>query len=127
MSSDYAIHQEITKLNPDQTIFQSCKGNSKTISIESTNLQELSQDLRYESALLALMMLLQESRKFISVKNSILAFKHEAMDVLVKFNFLMEVICHIPFTFEFNVSTREFQYDFGHLSHEIQKILAISF
>jgi hypothetical protein len=108
--------------------FFSTSFNKLTKSLSKySNLIEVSQDLRFESAIFAIMVLLHKYKDNISIRNSILTIKIDSIGILEKLNFYLEFLCHIPFTFEYDDFNDEFYYDFSHLDYEIQKILYLAF
>lgn len=125
MSSELSTKQSSNHLLNDFQSETKINAVPENILVHDLNLQELAQNLRFESVLLALMMLLQEYPDNITIDKSILTVKDGPLELLAKLNFFMEYLCNIPFCFERKASINHFSYDFCHLNEEIQKILQV--
>jgi hypothetical protein len=97
------------------------------LSSDYKNHQELAQEISFESALFGIMMLFQRNKDFISIVDSVLIVKESNKHLLEKLSYFLEVLCNVPFTFEFDSETNEYYYDFHHVLEEIQLVMKLDF
>ena len=83
-------------------------------------LNKYSNKILPETALLTMIKLLVDHRDQITITNSILSINSEDLDLAQKLNYYMEILAHIPFSFQYNKQQTKIILDFFHLEDEIQ-------
>lgn len=87
------------------------------------NLDELAHNLNTESVVIALMILSKRPEIDISISDSVISIKTSSIFEIEKLNFLLEMLCHIPFAFEFDSLKQTYIFNFKHLQNQINHIL----
>ena len=89
--------------------------------------RELAQTISFESALMGFMMLFKQHHNEIIITDSKLKVKASHTNLLERLNYLMEILCNVSFSFEYDAQSDEFFFDFEHLGKEIQLIMNAKF
>ena len=110
-----------TSLNYDSDIIE--KSSITKIYSKSNNSRKFSNAAkknRQESVLFTMIKLIIEHRDQITISDSILSINSEDLDLAQKLNYYMEILAHIPFSFQYNKQQTKIILDFFHLEDEIQ-------
>lgn len=100
---------------------------NQSLVTQKTNLTELAQTISFESALMGFMMLFKEHHNEITITDSKLKVRARDTNLLERLNYLMEILCNVSFSFEYDAQSDEFFFDFEHLGKEIQLIMNAKF
>ena len=101
--------------------------SDQSLVTQKTNLRELAQTISFESALMGFMMLFKQHQDQIIITDSKLKVKASHTNLLERLNYLMEILCNVSFSFEYDAQNDEFFFDFEHLGKEIQLIMNAKF
>ena len=81
---------------------------------------EYYQSLSFESLRYSLSRVLEDSKNGIRIENNSLLVPAKNMNVLSQINNLIEAICHIPVTFEYDELNDTYNADFSYLQEEME-------
>lgn len=123
MAIDNKFSEQLT--NNSLEIYENDQTELK--SDQKTDLHGLSQKISFESTLVTLMVLMQQNLDQVRIEENYLIVKNKNADLLGRLNYCMEILCNIPFTFEYNSIKDEYSFDFSHLSDEIGLIMKTEF
>ena len=110
-----------TSLNYDSDIIE--KSSITKIYSKSNNSRKFSNAAKknhQESVLFTMIKLIIEHRDQITISDSILSINSEDLDLAQKLNYYMEILTHIPFSFQYSNQQTKIILDFFHLEKEIQ-------
>ena len=92
---------------------------------EKVNLDIINDNINFESAVIALLILYQENKDHISIKNSTLVINYNKKGLVSKIKDLMKILCNSPFIFYFDNLNSGYYYNFQqfqnyyYLSHNL--------
>ena len=122
-----AIDNKISEQLVSSSLGTYGNGQTELITDQKTDIQSLSQSISFESTMITLMVLIQKNPDQVRIEENYLIVKNRNADLLGRLNYCMEILCNIPFTFEYNSIKDEYSFDFSHLSDEIGLIMKTEF